>query len=86
MKKSLVLLLISSLVSGLYARQPRTVVEPPFAFRNSGTLEIERIELAPESTTVYIQAYFRPHNWIRISSETYIRTGAEGEKLQTHRI
>ena len=43
MKKSLVLLLISSLVSGLYARQPRTVVEPPFAFRNSGTLEIERI-------------------------------------------
>lgn len=81
MKKSLVLLLISSLVSGLYARQPRTVVEPPFAFRNSGTLEIERIELAPESTTVYIQAYFRPHNWIRISSETYIRTGAEGEKL-----
>lgn len=81
MKKSLVLLLISSLVSGLYARQPRTVVEPPFAFRNSGTLEIERIELAPESTTVYIQAYFRPHNWIRISSETYIRAGAEGEKL-----
>ena len=81
MKKSLVLLLLSSLVSGLYARQPRTVVEPPFAFRNSGTLEIERIELAPESTTVYIQAYFRPHNWIRISSETYIRTGAEGEKL-----
>ena len=56
MKKSLVLLLLSSLVSGLYARQPRTVVEPPFAFRNSGTLEIERIELAPESTTVYIQA------------------------------
>ena len=81
MKKSLVLLLLSSLVSGLYARQPRTVVEPPFAFRSSGTLEIERIELAPESTTVYIQAYFRPHNWIRISSETYIRTGAEGEKL-----
>lgn len=81
MKKSLVLLLLSSLVSGLYARQPRTVVEPPFAFRNSGTLEIERIELAPESTTVYIQAYFRPHNWIRISSETYIRAGAEGEKL-----
>ena len=81
MKKSLVLLLLSSLVSGLYARQPRTVVEPPFAFHNSGTLEIERIELAPESTTVYIQAYFRPHNWIRISSETYIRTGAEGEKL-----
>ena len=81
MKKSLVLLLISSLVSGLYARQPRTVVEPPFAFRNSGTLEIERIELALESTTVYIQAYFRPHNWIRISSETYIRAGAEGEKL-----
>ena len=79
--RSSVLLLLSSLVSGLYARQPRTVVEPPFAFRNSGTLEIERIELAPESTTVYIQAYFRPHNWIRISSETYIRTGAEGEKL-----
>ena len=52
MKKSLVLLLLSSLVSGLYARQPRTVVEPPFAFRNSGTLEIERIELAPESKPI----------------------------------
>ena len=79
MKKLLALLLVSSLAPSLYAQKTRTVVEPFFGYRNSGTLEIERIELAPESTTVYIQARYMPLQWIRISSETYIRV--ENEKL-----
>ncbi|MDR0509849.1 MAG: TlpA family protein disulfide reductase [Rikenellaceae bacterium] len=59
--------------------RPRTVDRPMHGLRNTATLEIDRVELTDTSTVLCFDAYFRPHWWIRIASDTYLR--AKGEKL-----
>lgn len=58
----------------------RTVDRPAFGFRNSSTLEIESIEMTDSATVVNVKAFFRPKNWIMIAADTYLRSGAKGEK------
>lgn len=57
----------------------RIVENPPFSVRNSHTLEIEKVVVNDTATLVYIDAYYRPKNWIRIDSATYLQ--AEGKKF-----
>ncbi len=70
----------------------RTVTKPPFVVRNTSTLEIKEIELTKDSTIFYFDAFFRPNNWIRISSDSYLKANgkkypvlsSEGIKLDDH--
>ena len=52
--------------------QERKVNQPPFIVRNTSTVEINQITLSDTATVLDIKAYYRPHNWIRISGESYL--------------
>lgn len=78
MKKILLPLLFLALTLLSCNNRPKTIEQPYHGLRNTSTVEIDRIELTDSSTVLYMQAYFRPHNWIRIGDDTYLK--ANGEK------
>lgn len=64
----------------LYAcseKRPAAVERPAFDVWNSGTLEIDKIEMSDSATILYVDAFYSPGQWIRISGETYIKTYAK---------
>ena len=74
---SILLLAIASCC--LLQAKDRVVKQPPFIVRNSSTIEIDRVVVSDTATVLEIKAYFRPNNWIRISSESYLLAD-NGEK------
>ena len=77
-------LFIALCVLGLYScsqQRPAVIERPVFDVCNSTTLEIDKIEISDSATIFHIDAYFRPHNWIRIDKGTYIRESGSEEKL-----
>jgi thiol-disulfide isomerase/thioredoxin len=66
-------------------KRPAVIERPVFDVWNSTTLEIDKIEMSDSATVFHIDAYFRPHNWIRIDSKTYIRESGTDEKLTVTR-
>ncbi len=70
----------------------RIVERPGSNFRNSTTLEIDKVVLNDTATLLYIDAFFYPNNWIRIDSETYLFAngkkymvkGSEGIGIDEH--
>ena len=62
-------------------KRPAVIERPVFDVRNSSTLEIDKIEMSDSATILYIDAFFRPNNWILISSKTYIRESGSAGKL-----
>ena len=81
--KRMILLFASVLcgLAGCTEKRPSVIERPVFEVRNSGTLEIDKIEMNDSSTVLYIDAYFRPKNWIKISPETYIRESETDDRL-----
>ena len=57
---------------------PRSVENPFIESANTMTLDIAKVELSDTATVLYTDAYFRPHYWIKISSESYLQ--ADGKK------
>jgi thiol-disulfide isomerase/thioredoxin len=53
----------------------RTIERPSFSVRNTRTLEINKIILTDTATIIHVDAFFRPNNWIRIDSLTYLQGG-----------
>ena len=59
--------------------QADKVVEYPFIeSANTMTLDIAKVELTDTATILHTDAYFRPHNWIRIDAQSYLM--ADGKK------
>lgn len=59
--------------------QADKVVEYPFIeSANTMTLDIAKVELTDTATILHTDAYFRPHNWIRIDAQSYLL--ADGKK------
>ena len=64
----------------------KAVKYPLIETANTNALDIAKVELTDSATILHTDAYYRPHNWIRISSESYLQaggnrymlTGAEG--------
>lgn len=73
-------------------KYPKEVIRPEYGLENTKTLEIDKVLLTDSATILYIDAYFRPGNWIRIDSATYLLAegkkyvvqSAEGIKLHEH--
>ena len=66
-------------------KRPPVVEFPAFDTWNSSTLEISKIEMSDSATVLHIDAFFRPHNWIRIDKNTYIReSGTDNRLIITH--
>ncbi|MDR1371556.1 MAG: TlpA family protein disulfide reductase [Dysgonamonadaceae bacterium] len=81
MKKYAFLMLCLCSIYACSEKRPAVVERPVFDVRNSGTLEIDKIEMSDSSTIFYIDAFFHPNQWIRISGETYIKESGSAEKL-----
>ena len=77
MRKIVSFLLLFSILSLLAFGNDVVVENPPFSVRNSKTLEIDKIEISDSETMLYITAYNKPKNWIRIDKGTYIRVNGE---------
>ena len=75
--KHLILTLIFFLASFAAHAKNKTIERPPFTGRNTTTLEIDKIVLSDTATVFYIQAYYRPKNWIKIDAGTYLQSGDE---------
>ena len=68
------------LTASSYTLQDKTVENPLIEMANTTTLDITRVELTDTATTLYVDAYFTPHYWIKIASESYLQT--EGKKYK----
>lgn len=59
--------------------QPDKTIEHPFIeAANTMSLDIAKVELSDTATVLHTDAYYRPHYWIKISSESYLL--ADGKK------
>lgn len=86
--KNLLPLIAATLGAMLVSCTPanRVVENPLIDAANTRTLDIVKVELSDTATVLHVNAYFRPKNWIVISSDTYLQipamrftlTGAEG--------
>ena len=48
---------------------------------NTHTIDIACVELTDTATIIRTDAYYHPHNWIRISSESYLQANGKKYKL-----
>lgn len=68
------LLLIVGLIVGCTVQaKNRVIEEPPFCVRNTTSIEVSKIILSDTATILHIYAKYRPKNWIRIASESYLQ-------------
>ena len=63
--------------------ETKTVELPPATFANTRALEIAKVTLTDSVTELDIEAFYRPHNWIRIAAESYLF--ANGKKYMIQR-
>ncbi|MDR3188811.1 MAG: hypothetical protein LBT94_06465, partial [Prevotellaceae bacterium] len=81
MKKYALLVLCLCSIYACREERPAVVERPVFDVRNSSTLEVDKIEMSDSATVLYVDAFFQPNSWIRISGETYIKESGGSEKL-----
>jgi thiol-disulfide isomerase/thioredoxin len=80
MKKYAFLALCLYSVCACSEQRPAAVERPAFDVWNSRTLEINKIEMSDSATILYVDAFYLPRNWIRISGETYLKESGGAEK------
>lgn len=54
----------------------RVVENPLIETANTRTLDIVKVELSDTATVLHMNAYYRPKNWIVISSDSYLQIPA----------
>lgn len=79
MKQILSLLIVLFGCTTLQAKE-RVVELPAFDAWSSTSIEIQKIVLSDTATVVYIDAFYRPHNWIKIAKDSYLQ--AEGKQYK----
>ncbi len=60
----------------------RSVENPFIESANTMTLDISKVELSDTATVLYTDAYFQPHYWIKISSESYLQADSKKYALK----
>ncbi len=63
---------------GATLSQSKVAEYPIVNFSNTNTIDIRKVELTDSATKVYVQANFKPHHWIKIVADTYLK--ADGKK------
>ena len=74
------ILFIFSFISG--QAQNKTVDLPPFGFANTKTLEIRKVSLSDKETVLEVDAFFTPGYWIKVVSDTYLKSGDKKYKIR----
>ena len=71
------LLMMTGLLIGIASLQAKTknkVIDcPPFCVSNTTSIEVSRIELSDTATVLHIDAQYRPHYWIKIAQNSYLK-------------
>lgn len=80
MKQILSLLIVLLYCTTMQAKE-RVVELPAFDAWSSTSIEIQKIVLSDTATTVYIDAFYRPHNWIKIAKDSYLQADGKQYKL-----
>ena len=80
MKQILSLLIVLLYCTTIQAKE-RVVELPAFDAWSSTSIEIQKIVLSDTATTVYIDAFYRPHNWIKIAKDSYLQADGKQYKL-----
>lgn len=75
MKHMLLTVVLMLCAMQLVQAKERVVERPPFKARNTATLEINKIVMTDTATVFFVDAFFRPRNWIRIDEATYLNVG-----------
>ena len=67
--------MMSLLLCTLCAAQAkdRVIERPPFLAWSSTSIEVDKIVMSDTVTTVYIKAFYRPKNWIKIATGSYLK-------------
>ena len=76
--KNLLILITAAAGTFLSSCTPadRIVENPLIETANTRTLDIVKVELSDTATVLHVNAYFRPKNWIVISSDSYLQVPA----------
>ena len=62
--------------------QPPAIVEyPHYAWRNSSTIEIEKIERTDTATVFWMKSFFHPNMWIKFVPETCLKADGKTYRL-----
>ncbi|MFA9388487.1 MAG: TlpA family protein disulfide reductase [Prolixibacteraceae bacterium] len=77
--KTILFILLAFLGFNVASAKVKIVDFPPFNVWSHTSIEIEKIALSDTATVLYINAFYRPNMWIRISSDSYL--GVNGEKV-----
>ena len=58
--------------------QEKMIEQPPFSDWSSTSIEVDKVALSDTATVLHIKAFYRPKNWIRIASGSFLK-GDDGE-------
>lgn len=59
----------------------RVIEQPPFCVRNTTSIEVSKVIISDTATVLHIYAKYRPKNWIKIASGSYLKDN-NGETYQ----
>lgn len=59
----------------------KVIEQPPFIVRNTTSIEVSKIAISDTATILHIYAKYRPKNWIKIASGSYLKDN-NGETYQ----
>ncbi len=55
----------------------RVIERPPFLAWSSSSIEVDKIVMSNTVTTVYVKAFYRPKNWIKIAKGSFLKDNNE---------
>ena len=74
MKKNLFLFILGLLLISMWSMaQSRIVEHPQYESTNTGSLEINKLELKNSETVLYFDGFEQPNRWIYLSSKSYLK-------------
>ena len=76
--KQLVLIVCFLLNVAYTQAQERMIEQPPFSNWSSTSIEVDKVALSDTATVLHIKAFYRPKNWIKIASGSFLK-GSDGE-------
>lgn len=76
--KQLVLIACFLLNVAYTQAQERMIEQPPFSNWSSTSIEVDKVALSDTATVLHIKAFYRPKNWIKIASGSFLK-GSDGE-------
>ena len=63
----------------------KVIEQPPFVVSNTTSIEVNQVEISDTATVLHIFAKYRPKNWIKIASGSYLQDNKDLPTTFGHR-